>query len=158
MLSVGDYIWQNNVEASQYDQENNFRGTFYAYVKNVHVGDAAQTTAALTFSYEILPRFRIGADYTYFGKNYADFNVQYRNDPKDQVEAWKMPDYGLIDCDLNYKFKIGTVDATLYGKINNILNTEYVSDATDGSKHDEITSLVYYGFGTTWSTGLKINF
>ena len=158
MLSLGDYIWQNNVEASQYDQENNFRGTFYAYVKNVHVGDAAQTTAALTFSYEILPRFRIGADYTYFGKNYADFNVQYRNDPKDQVEAWKMPDYGLIDCDMNYKFKIGTVDATLYGKINNILNTEYVSDATDGSKHDEITSLVYYGFGTTWSTGLKINF
>ncbi|HKI90601.1 MAG TPA: TonB-dependent receptor [Draconibacterium sp.] len=158
MLSLGDWIWQNNVEADQYDQNNNYRGTFYAYVKNVHVGNAAQTTAALTINYEILPKLRIGADYTYFGKNYADFNVNTRTSPSDQVEAWKMPDFGLIDCNMNYKFKIGTADATLYGKVNNLFNTEYVSDATDGTDHDQYTSLVYYGFGTTWSTGLKIMF
>ena len=162
MVSVGEWVWQNNVSFTQYDQNNNVVGTYNAYIKGVHVGNAAQTTASLTIDYEILPKFRIGADYTYFAKNYADFNVALRTTTvpiTDKApDAWQLPDYGLIDCNLNYKFKIGAVDATLYGKVNNILNTEYVSDATDGLTHDDVTSVVYYGFGTTWSTGLKINF
>jgi len=158
MLSLGDWIWQDNVSYTQYDENKNVIGTYNAYIKNVHVGNAAQTTASLTVNYEVLPHLRIGSDYTYYGKNYADFNVTNRTKQTDQVDAWNLPDYGLIDCNFNYKFKIGTIDATLYGKVNNLLNTEYVSDATDGTDHDKWTSIVYYGFGTTWSTGLKIMF
>ncbi len=161
MLSVGDWIWQDNVSFTQYDENKNVIGTYNAYIKGIHVGNAAQTTASLTINYEVLPKLRFGVDYTYFGKNYADFNVTTRTTAPttDQAtEAWKMPDYGLVDCNLNYKFKIGSVDATLYSKVNNLFNTQYVADATDGSKHDSWTSLVYYGFGTTWSTGLKIMF
>ncbi len=161
MLSVGNWVWQDNVSFTQFDQNNNVVGTYNAYIKGVHVGNAAQTTAALTVDYEVFPKLRIGADYTYYGKNYADFIVTNRTTmpTTDKApEAWKLPDYGLIDCNLNYKFKIGAVDGTLYGKVNNLLNTQYVADATDGSKHDTWTSLVYYGFGTTWSTGLKIIF
>jgi len=33
-----------------------------------------------------------------------------------------------------------------------------VADATDGATHGEKSALVYFGFGTTWSTGLKIKF
>lgn len=161
MLSVGDWIWQDDVSFTQYDQNQEVVGTYNAYIKNVHVGNAAQTTAALSFDYEFLPKLRIGVDYIYFAKNYADFNVANRTTKPttdNAPEAWKMPDYGLIDCSLNYKFKIGTLDAKLYGNVNNLLNTQYIADATDGSEHDQWTSIVYYGFGTTWSAGLKIEF
>ena len=161
MFSLGDWTWEKDVNFTQYDQNHEVVGTYNAYIKGVHVGNAAQETASLSIDWEPLSKLRIGADYTYYAKNYADFNVTTRiTKPGNGVapEAWKLPDYGLIDCYLNYKFKIGTIDATLYGKVNNLLNTEYVSDATDGTNHDDKTSLVYYGFGTTWSTGLKIMF
>ncbi len=64
----------------------------------------------------------------------------------------------LFDINAKYNFKIGKLDATVYGNINNLFNTEYIADATDGTLHDETTSIVWYGFGRTWTTGLKIKF
>lgn len=69
-----------------------------------------------------------------------------------------MPDYQLMDFNIKYRFKMGKFKSTLYGKIDNILDTEYMSDGFDGSAHDSFTSGVYYGFGRTWSMGLKVKF
>jgi len=158
MLSLGDWIWQDNVDFTQYDEDQNVVGTYYAYIKDVHVGNSAQSVASLTADYEALPGLKIGVDYIYLAKNFADFDVTNRINPEDQVDSWQMPNVGLIDMNMRYKFKIAGLDATLFGKVNNLLNTEYVADATDGTEHDAETSLVYFGFGTTWSTGLKIQF
>ena len=45
-------------------------------------------------------------------------------------DSWKVPAYGLFDLGLNHGFKFGDFDATLTARINNVLNTEYISDAT----------------------------
>jgi outer membrane receptor protein involved in Fe transport len=50
------------------------------------------------------------------------------------------------------------LNATLFGNVNNLLDTEYISDATDGGTHDYTTARVYYGWGRSWSIGLKIRF
>ena len=58
----------------------------------------------------------------------------------------------------SYRFKIGTFDATFVGNINNVLDSEYISDATDGTDHTWKTARVFYGFGRTYSATLKVKF
>jgi len=133
-------------------------GTYNAYIADVHVGNSAQVTAALNCDYEVLPKLKVGFDFNWYSKNYAYFDPTARTKIEDKVDAWMMPDYYLLNANFNYKFKIGNLTATIYGNVMNLLDTEYIADATDGSDHDEYTSYVFYGFGRTWSTGLRINF
>ena len=158
MFSLGDWRWVNDVKADIFDEQQNLIGTVTVYAKGIHVGDAAQTTGALGFEWEALPKFKIGADWTYYDRLYAYFNVENRTDSTDRSDAWRMPSYNLLDMNLKYSFKFGGFNATLYAKVNNVLNTLYMSDGLDGIKHDPYTSVVFFGFGRTWSLALKVRF
>lgn len=159
MTSVGDWKWQDDVEAQVFDKNNVLQGTAYVYAGGVHVGDAAQTTAAVGLDIEVLPKLKIGADYNYYDNLYAQFKIENRTNINDKgVDAWKMPAYQLVDLNAKYKFKIGKLNSTFYAKVNNLLDTEVMTDGFDGSAHDEYTSGVYFGFGRTWSIGLKVRF
>jgi outer membrane cobalamin receptor len=158
-FSYGDWVYQDDVDFTLYDDDQTELGTFNAYVKDVHVGNSAQLTGSLSVSYEILKDLRIGADYTYYGRHYADFDPTNRTTEADSgVDAWELPDVGLVDMNFNYKFKIGNLDASINGNVQNLFDAEYISKSDDGDNHNAESALVYYGFGTTWSTGLKINF
>ena len=139
---------------------NNPIGTYDAYLKDVHVGNSAQLTSALSASWEPFKGFKISADYNFFGKNYADFDPQNRvNEADAGIDSWKLPDYGTIDLGMNYRFNITKdIRAIVYSNVYNLTNTEYIADAKDGTNHDWKTALVYYGFGTTWSAGFKVIF
>ncbi|MCF6183137.1 MAG: TonB-dependent receptor, partial [Bacteroidales bacterium] len=117
------------------------------------------TTAALGIDAEVLPKLTLGFDVNYYNNLYSYFDITTRVNKSDiGVDAWKMPSYTLADFNVRYKFKVAGLNAALYGKINNILDTEYIADATDGVDHDYATSPVFYGFGRTWSIALKIRF
>ena len=158
MLSIGIWKWTDNVNFELYDENQQLGETYNAYIADVHVGNSAQTTAFASVDYEILPKVKVGCDYTYYGRNYADFDPTARTTIAGGGDAWQMPDAHLLDVNVKYGFKIGKLDATLYGNVNNLFDTEYIADATDGTDHDASTSLVWYGFGRTWTTGLKIKF
>lgn len=158
MFSYGDWKWGDDVKFDLYDDQQNYKGSFNAYIKDLHVGNAAQTTASIMANWEPLPKFQIGLDWNFFGRNYADFDPTLRDKETDRSESWKMPNYSTVDANINYNFKIAGLKTKLYCNINNIFNTEYIADAKDGSTHDEYTSLVYFGDGITWSTGLRITF
>ena len=162
MVSVGDWRYTQNALARLYDQNNAYQSTSYMTVKNVHVGNAAQTTAGLRARLEIINGMHLGVGYTYFGNNYADFDPTNRlttlTNTGDAHDSWKMPDYGLVDMNISYRFKLGPFDATLYGNVQNLFNTVYIADATDEGTHVASDALVWYGFGRTWYTGLKIKF
>ncbi len=66
-----------------------------------------------------------------------------------------MPDYGVFDVVIRHGFDFGPFDAELTGRINNIFDTDYITDALDGTAN---TALVYYGFGRTFSVGARFNF
>jgi outer membrane receptor protein involved in Fe transport len=101
----------------------------------------------------------VGADFNWFGKNFADYSPTNRTQIQDKVDSWQMPDYYTIDLSLSYNFNLGEkVVASLYGNVNNLLDTWYIADARDGVNHDVRTALVYYGFGRTWTAGLKFTF
>ena len=76
---------------------------------------------------------------------------------------WKIPSYGLLDARANYRFKLGTLDATIIGNVNNVLNQEYIADALDykartegGGTWEDVG--VMYGFGRTYTASLKVKF
>lgn len=159
MTSVGDWKWQDDVEADIYDDQQNFVETYTLYAKDLHVGDAAQTTLALGANYEFLPKVKFGVDFNHYSRLYADFDVDTRiNKAEAGKDAWKLPDYQLLDMNLSYRFNVSDFKASLFANVNNVLDTEYISDGLDGSGHNAQTSSVYYGFGRTWSLGLKLKF
>ncbi|MFC2152235.1 TonB-dependent receptor [Bacteroidota bacterium] len=158
MVSIGDWRWNANADAIILE-ENESGGidttNISVNLEDVHVGDAAQTTAAIRIDYEVLPKLKIGVDFNYYDNLFAQFDITSRAESND---AWEMPSYSLLDFNARYNFKIGNLNATLIGNINNILDTEYISDARDGANNDAATALVYYGFGRTMSLSLKVKF
>ena len=158
MASIGDWRWQNNVENVQiFDEENNPVGDpINIFIKDLHVGDAAQTTLALGTDYKLTPDTRFIIDYNYFDNLYADYDPSDRSEVR--PDAWEVPAYGVFDTALSHNFKFGNFDATLTGRINNVFDTQYIADALDGSGSNAQTARVYYGFGRTFSVGAKIKF
>ena len=155
MASIGDWRWQNNVEGVQiFNEANELVDTVDLIIEDLHVGDAAQTTFAIGTVYKFTPETTFTIDYNYFADLYAEF------DPSDRgtvaPEAWKVPSYGIFDTAIRHGFKFGSLDATLTARMNNIFDTEYIADAQDGG--DAASSSVYYGFGRTFSVGMKLNF
>ena len=154
MASLGDWKWDSDVtDVDIIDEEQNVVDTVNLFIKDLHVGDAAQTTMALGLDYEIMPKTNILVDYNYFDNLYADFDPSDRGEPG--PDAWKVPAYGIFDMAFRHGFSFGNFDATLTLRMNNVFDTEYVADAFDGT---EQTALVFFGFGRTWSSGLKLNF
>ncbi len=161
MGSLGDWIWRDDVDATAYDDDQKPIGNpMNLYLKGVHVGNSAQMTAALGVDWEVFKGVRIGGDLNWFGKNFADFQPDRRTSLVDAgVDSWQLPDYATVDLQLSYRFRLGeNVGATLYGNVNNLLDSWYIADARDGAGHNARTALVYYGFGRTWTAGLKFNF
>ena len=175
MVSIGDWNWLNNTTGYLYNSQNqpvDISGNVVEMLsanhakmdvnlKGIHVGNSAQTTAAAGFSYQIIKGFRIGLDGNYFGRNYSYYNVSSIGSgvtSSTYVQPWMIPDAVTLDLNANYRFKIGEFDATLVGNIDNLLDSNYITDAVDGADHTSKTAAVYYGFGRTWSTTLKIKF
>lgn len=194
MFSLGDWIWDSKATGKLYDDLGNQLGAdtkplfpngtegmspeevkqisdnnvAVTDMKNVRVGNSAQTTFSIGGNYKLFDRaLTIGADYTFFGRNYADYKIDVPNIGKPDAgyvyyTPWRMPSAGVLDLHANYRFNIGGLKATLYGNVNNLLNKEYITDATDfksrngGGNWNDVA--VFYGFGTTYTMSLKIQF
>ena len=160
MLSLGDWTWTNNVEDVQIfdDSQNPVGDPYNLYIKDLKVGDAAQTTAALGLDYELMDKTHFTVDYNYFGDYYADFEPNNRTSASDTDQSWKAPDYGIFDASIRYGFKFGEFDTTLTARMNNVFNTEYIADARDGNNHMANSATVWYGYGRTFNISAKLKF
>lgn len=160
MGSFGDWTWQNDItDVTLLDANQEVVGTVNVFIADLKVGDAAQTTGALSVKYEVLKNLKIGAEYNYYADNFADFDPNSRDSENDRgVQSWELPDYGVMNANLRYQFKVNELDVSLLGNLNNVLDTEFIGDARDGSAHNAQSALVYYGQGRTWTLGLRVNF
>lgn len=153
MVSLGDWTWKNDVRnVYVYDDDRNVvAGPIDLYISGLKVGNSAQTTAAIGANYEFLKGFKIGANLNYYADNYKDYDPNDVTDPDEKSTVLVVvPEYYNLDLNANYKFKIGNLNATAYGNVNNVLDAEYI---TDWSSYG-----VYVGTGRQWTTGLRINF
>lgn len=126
--------------------------------KNVHVGDAGQIQIAGSLRYEVVKGLYIKPRFTYFAKNYANFDpIKLVGADKDR-ESWKMPNYGLLDIYAGYNFNYWKLKFDISAGMVNALNTTYISDAQNGAKFDPTTAMVFVGMGRRFNIGLKISF
>jgi outer membrane receptor protein involved in Fe transport len=159
MASMGDYRWQDNVIADVFNDEQEYQGTASVYAKDVHRGNTAMTTAFLGANYWLLPNLKVGADVFHAADIYAQFDVENRvSADSEGIDSWKMPHYQLVNANLRYNFDLLDFESTIYMNVNNVLDTEYISDAKDGEGHNARTAAVWYGWGRTWNIALKLRF
>ncbi|HCO68513.1 MAG TPA: TonB-dependent receptor [Dysgonomonas sp.] len=178
MISIGDWKWDSKVSAQAFtpDGQPSNDGvnplpageehqSVTIDMKGVKVGNSAQTTFHVSGSYTFFDNLIIGADYVHYANNYANYTISMPNmgETYTYYTPWKIPHAGVLDINARYKFKIGSLDATISGNINNVLGQEYISDAMDYYARNKGLSSwenvgVMYGFGRTWTSTLKIRF
>lgn len=159
MASLGDWQWDNDVKNVQVfdDQQNAIGDPIDIFIDGVKVGNSAQTTFAIGADYEVLETTTLRASFNYAADYFADYNPTGRTTPN-LPQTWEMPDYGLLDLGLTHRFNFGGFNAQINANVFNVLDTEYISDAQDGSGSVASTALVYFGAGRTYTVGAKINF
>ncbi|QVY64282.1 carboxypeptidase-like regulatory domain-containing protein [Polaribacter sp. Q13] len=157
MLSLGDWTWQSDVQGDVLKDDGSLFKQIIVNAKDLKVNDAAQTTYALGLTYNALENSTVFLDYNYAGDIYANFD--FSKGTEDRMNTWKLPSYHLFDLGFRHGFEIAGLDTTLSGKMNNIFDVEYISDAFDDKTyHSAETAKVYYGAGRTFSLGLKVKF
>jgi len=180
MVSVGDWIWSSNTRGYIYDSQGQpmttkLDGTVasgimaedHAWIdlnqKDIHVAGSAQTTAALGVDFFPMKGLRVSADWNVYANNYADFYLGSNLTPNTAVnvnDPWRIPWSHQMDLSASYSFKIGNINATLYGNVNNIYNMQSIMDAqcaTDAKGWEDCYA-VMYSFGRTYTLRLKIRF
>lgn len=179
MVSLGDYIWDSNAKGYYYNQDGvplkNDAGDPASGVlaedhawgilnqKGIKVGGSAQTTAALGAQFRPFKGFRIGGDWKINARNYADYTVSAPsfNSEINVHQPWEIPWGNQVDINASYKFKVGGMDATVFGNINNLFDYNYIVDARGNMNVDGAWDNVYgvfYSFGRTYTMKLRLNF
>lgn len=137
-------------------------GTVDFSAKNVHLGNAAQLQISNGLRYNITKSTWIKPRYTYFGKNYSNFNATDLQGVNKDRESWKMPNYGLVDLAAGYDFKLDKIRVTLNANITNLLNTFYISDAQNNGWGPQTfnanAATIFVGPGRQFKFGAKIIF
>lgn len=167
MLSVGDWKYTNNFNATLFDDSNNQIGETTLYTDGVKVGDAAQFVGHIGADYRF-GDLRVDASYRYVDNLYADYSItdQAFTNP-DNEGALELPSYGLVDLGTTYRFEFFGQSASARVNINNLFNTTYIAESNTNihaSSGDptwngvDKRNFVWYGFGRTWNVSLSYEF
>jgi len=156
LASFGDWKTMSGSIVNIIDNEGQQVATVDFSAKNVHVGDAAQMQLGGSVRYEIIKNLYLKARYTFFGKNYANFDPIALTGTNKDRESWQMPNYSLLDFNFGYERRIWKMNFTFSGGVMNILNAQYISDAQNGLGFDATSATVFVGMGRRMVLGLKI--
>jgi len=187
MFSLGDWEYEGEANANTYDNQNNIIESALLYLDKVKVGDAAQLTASLGATYEVLTRLNVDATYNYNEKLYAFLNPNSFTSA-DNKGALELPAYGLVDAGISYKWLVGRTKANSVNfrlNVNNLFDTVYIAESkTNNFASDNLpvtgtalpgsngtyasnglvyrgiatNNAVFFGFGRTWNFSLRYDF
>ena len=179
MFSYGDWKWASNAKGYFFAEQGGFpldakgnvtelMGPDHAWatinMDGVRVGGSAQTTAAIGLNVNVNKDIRIGADWTYYGRNYSYYAVDGSllkvNKENTLDKPWRIPAASMVDVNASWKFSFAGLNATLSGNVNNLLNYQYISKAWNpkGEAATDENVYVFYNLGRTYSVRLRINF
>jgi len=181
MFSFGDWRWTSkdvtgywynrSGQALDASQDITVAGSedhanYTLNMKNIKVGNSAQTTAYLNVSYELLKGLKAGMSGNFYGRNYADYDITgtstFETGTYDVPQPWRIPSAYVFDANMSYRFDIGNIRATWIANCMNLFNNHYITDAKDNGArtggHGWEDATVFYGFGRTWSMSLRLNF
>lgn len=185
MLSMGNWEWVSNATGYYYNSigqplavvKGQLNGTLASGIyaedhakstlnyKGIKVDGSPQTTGALGVTFKPFPGMRIGADWVFEARNYADQYLSTSalsfDKPLNVAQPWKMPWGHTTDLNASYRFKMAGFDAVISGSVNNLFDYNYITHGqspltTDGTWQN--AEFVFYSFGRTYSMKLRLNF
>lgn len=181
MFSYGNWEYSGNADATLYNNSNEELSKGLLYMDNVKVGDAAQMTASLGASYEVLTRVTLDANYNFNDHLYAAISPD-KFTKADNKGSLELPSYGLVDAGFSYKMLVGakkdkSVNFRL--NVNNVFDEIYIAESRSNIFADDFVSgssgptyasagktyngvadanQVFFGFGRTWNFSLRYDF
>ncbi len=166
MASIGNWEFSKDFTADVTNTDTNQTiGSATIFADGLKVGDAAQTTFSIGANYQIVKGLRIYADYYLADNLYAEYDIDDAQFLEPGGEVVKLPSYSLVDAGLSFNFELGGLDCTWRANVNNVLNEEYIAELDTNIQDDPSTpenefydNRGFFGFGTTWNTGLNIRF
>ena len=164
MLSVGDWRYTKDFNATIFDANQQEIGTGTLYLKDAKVGNAAQFTSFVSADYRLGKKMNVDFGYRFVDGLYADYAITDAvfTQP-DNAGALKLPSYGLADLGLTAR--VGKF--TFRGNINNLFDKVYIAESNTNIHADEssvtwngvdVNNSVWFGFGRTWNASLKYRF
>ncbi len=183
--SVGDWRWKNDVQAIIYDDYTRLEiGRVNVYSDGLPVGDAPQTQIGAVMDVDIPTGFHLSVDWQFNDRMYADFDPVSRTDPSDRAPSYRIPSYHLLGATLSWSRQTSlpvagccrsgrnssvhangadspctrNLGLTLFVTGNNLLDTVFIERGKDGASHDLTTFRGFWGFGRTFSFGMRLSF
>ncbi len=182
MVSVGNWYYNGNATSNRFDVSNNpiAGGTAQTlYLDKVKVGNAAQVTAAVGASYEVVKRVSVDANYNYYDKLFANISPNSFGTEVNKG-ALQLPNFGVADAGFSYKMLVGKNKAESVNfrvNVNNVFDKVYIAESSTNVFASDIKSgtqtyeqagatyngvatanKVFFGFGRTWNFGISYNF
>ena len=159
--SIGSWRWQNDVQASIYDDYSGLElGKVNVYCAGLPVGDAPQTQVGADLDIDIPGGFRVAVDWKFNDRMYADFDPVTRIDPDDRRTAYRFPSCHLLGATVSWthtpKRRLDP-GLTIFAGVSNLLDTMYIERGKDGAGHDLASFTGYWGFGRTFSFGVRLS-
>lgn len=171
-VSVGDWKYDGNVTTLTRDDTGTITSQGdTSYIDGAKVGQAAQFTAGISADYEILPRFKVGANWNQYDNLYgsADFGSE-EFESQNNRGSIKLPSYDTVDAGVSYKWLLGKDNKNSLQfrvNINNLFDEVYIENSRDNIHVDSgdvawkgvnVDNGVRFGYGRTWNVSMRYNF
>ncbi|MEX1187622.1 MAG: TonB-dependent receptor [Bacteroidia bacterium] len=171
MVSIGDWRWNKVATGTVFGDDGNPIDTIQFDPRGVRVGDAAQQSFAFGVRYEPIKKLYIKPLFTWFSRNYANFSpgslqitdLNTMTGPNLGRQSWRMPDYGILDVNVGYKFIINKVTCDVRLTVMNALDSFAITDAQsnqfgNSSTFNAASSSVYFLMGRRWMSSVAFTF
>lgn len=168
--SFGNWEYLKDVAAQSFDGDGNpVPDSRAVYIAGLKVGDAPQTQIALGATVYPVTGLSIKLQGRWYDRYYSDFDPSTRRTASDRGQAWQIPNYEVFDLHVNYRLplKSDKFDVSVFAHIFNLTDETYISDATDNSSFEAITSApshspmraeVFLGPPVAYNLGATIRF
>ncbi len=156
LASIGSFKYQGDFDATLLDSDTReVIDTVSVFADGIHVADQPQTQYGGFLNYHV-GQFEFGAEFLYYDRLYAKFEVASYNEEADRKDSYKLPSYGMLNANMAYKFKLTDgLKAKAYIQGENLGNVNTPIEGW-GPNKDDFNG--FWSWGRNFNFGMKVQF
>ena len=158
IFSYGKWIWQNDVEATLFNDNDQPVDTVNVYAKGLYVGGQPQLQLGIKAFATFFQHLDLYAEAIHYDKHFAQFDPSARQNIADRAQPYRLPAATLVNVGFEAPLSIGRHRATIFANFNNVFNRIYILKGEDGLGHNLETFRGFWGFGRTFDIGFSLSF
>ncbi len=156
MVNLGNWKYADDANAILYDDQTHDKiGEGTIYTKDLFVGNQPQSSLGFNGTFKIAKTIDLGFNYLYYMGLYAQFKPDTRKDENVRAQAFKLPNYGMLDMRLGWRFKLAGLDSYFNWNVYNVTDNITLVEAEDKYNKNSGEYVFKKGF---WSWGRNMNF